>query len=60
MAVDPFSEHVEQDLSEEEVEQLERTFSQPLTYRQEEVLIALYRSYHRLGLEIFHVTKLTK
>ena len=45
MSVDPFSEHLEADLSEEEVEQLERTFSQPLTYRQEEVLIALHNSY---------------
>ena len=45
MSVDPFSEHLEADLNEEEVEQLERTFSQPLTYTQEEVLIALYKSY---------------
>ena len=43
--IDPFSEHLEADLNEEEVEQLERTFSQPLTYTQEEVLIALYKSY---------------
>lgn len=48
MPLDPFSEHVEQDLDEEEVEQLKKTFSQPLTYRQEEVLRALNKSYNRV------------
>lgn len=39
MYLDPFSEHVEQDLDEGEVEQLKKTFTQPLSYRLEEVMI---------------------
>ena len=35
--VDPFSEHVEQDLDEGEIEKLKKIFSQPLSYRRDEV-----------------------
>ena len=41
LSLDPFSVHVEQDLNDEEVEQLKTTFSQPLTYTQEEVHVLI-------------------